>query len=122
MVSFTQPGEGSDALWAAFAKDLDRASVTKFFATGMGPAEVTSVQRKMVAEVLKRRRLPAVAVTDDRLLRAMVTALSWLGVDIKAFSWAEMPEAAEFLKIPPVFATEVINTVEMLRQGKVKPK
>jgi hypothetical protein len=64
----------------------------------------------MVAEVLRSRNIPTAAVTDERLVRGLITAVSWLGVDIKPFAWSEVHNAVTYLKVPSIFADKVYET------------
>jgi hypothetical protein len=110
MVSFTRPGkEGPDALWQTFAKDLSKG-IGRYLATSVGTVEVTSVQRKLVADVLRNRNIPTAAVTDERLVRGLITAVAWLGADIKPFAWADLHGAIEYLRVPSIFSDKAHET------------
>ena len=74
ILSFTRPGLTDDALWIAFAKDLRNAKVSKYVGAAVGVIDVTSVQRKIVADALRERKLPVAAISDERLVRGMITA------------------------------------------------
>ncbi|HEX2573402.1 MAG TPA: hypothetical protein VH877_27885 [Polyangia bacterium] len=101
MISCATAGAVPDGVWAAYVKDLSEKRFTKHLATAVGAVELTSVQRKSASEAIKRREVPVAVVTDDRLVRGIVTAVSWLGVDIKAFSWGEVRPALRHLRVPP---------------------
>jgi hypothetical protein len=118
MVSLTRPGQSADAVWHAFAKDLSSKGVAKYLGTAIGTAEVNSVQRKIVADVLMRRNIPVAAVTDDRIVRGLITAVSWMGVNIKAFGWAELREAILHLRVPQGKVEQVIQAVNGLRDAQ----
>lgn len=115
VISFTDLGPSQDAVWCAFAQDLTTKGVTRYLALSVGAVSVTSVQRKIVADALKRRNIPTAAVTDDRLVRGLVTAVAWLGVNIKPFAWSELTSAVEFLKIPPEKVDRVVAAAMQLR-------
>lgn len=95
----TNEGQIPDNVWEQFVTDLRTKHINKYIATNVGYVEVTSTQRKKIVEVLKEKSIPVVVVTDDRLVRGMVTAVSWLGVKIKSFSWEEINGAMEHLSI-----------------------
>ncbi len=117
MVSFTTSGFISDARWAAFVEDLEGKAVTRMICSTVGDVEVTSVQRKLAAEVSKSRALPIAVVTDAKLVRGMVTAVSWLGVDIKAFSWIDVSAALKHLKVTTATQSSAIAVIERFRRG-----
>jgi hypothetical protein len=117
MVTFTGPGFISDTLWAEFVDDLKNKPVTKMICTTVGDVEVTSVQRKLASEAAKSKKLPIAVVTDSGLVRGMVTAVSWLGVDIKAFPWVEVPQALRHLQIAEVTYARAMTTIERFRRG-----
>lgn len=114
MISVTLPGPSDDSVWRAFARDLSTKGVTKYLGTAVGTVEVNSVQRRIVADALKLRRTPCAAVTDDKVVRGFITAVSWMGVDIRAFSWSDLRAAAEFLRVPPENVDKMIEAVTKL--------
>ncbi|WP_156339075.1 hypothetical protein [Chondromyces crocatus] len=115
VISFTDLGPSQDAVWHAFAKDLMTKGINRYLATSLGAVQVNSVQRKITADALKKRNIPTAAVTDDRLVRGLVTAVAWLGVNIKPFAWSELREAALFLKVPATKVDRIIEAAVRLR-------
>ena len=120
VISFTEVGPSRDAVWHAFVNDLISRRVTKYLATSIGSVNVNSVQRKIVSEALKQRNVAVAAVTDDRLVRGLVTAVAWLGVNIKPFSWSEIGEAVNYLNISPAKTERIIRAAIQLREGATK--
>lgn len=111
ILSFTRPGPTDDALWNAFAKDLRNSKVSKYVGAAVGVIDVTSVQRKIVADALRERKLPVAAISDERLVRGMITAVAWLGANIKPFAWSELQQATDYLGIPQETASKVIEAM-----------
>jgi hypothetical protein len=101
IISCATAGAVPDGVWASYVKDLHEKKFSRHLATAVGAVELTSVQRKSASEAVKRRNVPVAVVTDDRLVRGIVTAVSWLGVDIKAFSWGEVRPALQHLQVRP---------------------
>lgn len=99
MVVFHRPGTTVDSQWHAFAKDVVARGVNRMLALSLGPVQMTSVQRKISGDVLRSRNVRVAGIADDRLTRGIVTAVSWMGVNIKAFSWAELDEAIKYLEV-----------------------
>jgi hypothetical protein len=79
--------------WEGFIRDLIRHDVKRIFALVVGPATLSTHQSRHGADTFKARNIEAVVVTDQRLTRGIVTALSWLGVNIEGFAWVELDRA-----------------------------
>ena len=93
LISLTQSGPISDARWKQFLDDFRSSGVQYVLGTSVGSVDVNSVQRKSVAELLKGKRIAV--VTDHRIARGIVTALGWLGLDIKSFDWPSLIAATD---------------------------
>ncbi len=117
MISFTTEGPIDNDVWTQFLNDLKTKPVKKYLSMAMGNVEATSVQRKMNIEVTRSRKIPVAVVTDERLVRGMVTAASWLGVDIKAFDWDEVKEALDYLQVSHLMDERVRQTIEDLKKA-----
>lgn len=97
LVTFSTAGEISDTDWDGFMKDLDRTAITKYLGVSVGVVHANSVKRKQGSEILTRRKISSAIVTDETLVRGLVTAVSWLGVDMKAFAWTDLGRAIHYL-------------------------
>jgi hypothetical protein len=116
VVAFTTEGDFlPDDVWDRFVADVKNKSVDKYLATALGAVKASSVQRKKIADVVKEKGIPIGVVSDDRLIRGMVTAVSWLGVDVKAFSWAELEAAVVYLKMPAIMTNHVRMAIDGLK-------
>ncbi len=116
VVCFTTSGAIRDDVWNGFVKDMSLKQVTKCLSLAVGDIDVTSVQRKAVSDVAKARAIGTAVVTDAKLVRGMVTAVSWLGVDIKAFPWTGVKEALKHLKVTPATERLALETVHRFRR------
>jgi hypothetical protein len=75
-----------------------------------------------VFETLKRKGVQIAIVTDEKVVRGIVTAASWVGVDAKAYSWTELRDAIKHLGIPPESTERVVAAVNHLRiSGHKRP-
>src|SRR6185503_12133140 len=83
----------------------------------IGAGELTSVQRTTATEILKKRGIIMAVVRDEQLVRGMVTAASWMGAKIKAFSWTGLDDALDYLKVSPEMADRVKGIVNSLRRA-----
>jgi hypothetical protein len=100
-----------DVQWKAFAKDLQTKHVSKFLQGVVGSVEVSTVQRNLVVDILKARKIQTVVITDERLVRGMITAASWAGADIKGFSWADVQKAVQAVTESSASAEKVLTTL-----------
>ncbi len=105
----------SDEDWREFAKALRTETYSKYLSATMGKVSTTSTQRKEGADILKRRGVPNAVVTDDALVRGMVTAVSWLGVQISAFSWADTRAAMQYLHTTGAQGERALEALTKLR-------
>lgn len=118
-INFTSKGPVSEADFAEWRRRLVEPGVKHFLSGAMGTVELTSTQRREAAGIAKERRIRTAVVTDDRVGRGLVTAVSWLGADIAAFSWDELERAAEFLRVPPSERRRVADILFALRRAEV---
>lgn len=90
MVTQTVPGPITDELYInQFVGDLKASNARVIFSVSMGSTPLTATQRKAAADVMRDKQLMAVVVTDSRMTRGVITAVSWLGANAKAFGWED---------------------------------
>jgi hypothetical protein len=122
VVTITRPGNSDDSVWKDFAKDVETKKVTRCLGGAIGNAALTSVQRKIVADALKKNHVKVAAISEDRLVRGVITAVSWLGVDIKAFDWSQVREAAIYLDVPEAKIARAVETLMLLKNKPIARK
>jgi len=91
----------SDRDWARYLDQVEShgvESTMQLVATEGG--EPTARQRRELAEVVQGRWVPVVVLSNNRRIRATVTALSWFNRRIKAFPPADLRDAIDYLEIP----------------------
>jgi hypothetical protein len=121
-IHHTTAGPIPDSVYDLFVKDLKSKPYTKFLGSSTGAAEVTSLQRKSASEALRARNIPSAVITDERLVRGIVTAASWLGVNIKSFSWTEARDAIKHLGVAREHEDRVLDALTALRTGTEETK
>jgi len=99
LIAFGTSGPISDRDWDGFFKQLQNPQVKRHLGATIGAIETNSVQRKAASNVLKVRKIPVVVVTSASIVRGIVTAVSWLGVDIKAFDWPDLQKGMDSLGV-----------------------
>ena len=115
LISCATQGLFEAATWDALVKDLNTKPIRKYLVATLGTAELTSVQRKQVSEVLVRKKIGVAVVTDQPIVRHLVTAVSWLGVDVRAFPWTEVRQAAQHLGATGMQEERVLDALAELR-------
>lgn len=115
LITFSTAGTVSAPVWDDFIKYVEKAPITRFIGTSIGSLEVSSVQRKQIADIVKRRNIPLAVVTDEKLVRGIATAASWLGVNIRAFSWVELRQAIRHLNVKQPMEDVVYQEIMELR-------
>jgi hypothetical protein len=98
MVLFNSPGELPDDGLNRFFTELRSAPTTKLLAASVGVVVVNGKQRKKCADELHTKGVTVAVVTDERIVRGIVTAVAWLGLQsARSFAWAELQNAVRFL-------------------------
>jgi hypothetical protein len=119
LVAHATEGPVDNGLYNRFVEDMRTQDIKAYLAGTTGSAELTSVQRKAASEVLKDRGIRTFIVTDSRIVRGIVTAASWLGVNAQSFSWNEIDSAVaaigDILNLDPAERQSVLRTVNELR-------
>ena len=109
LVSFSLPGVIPDKVWDDFVKDLGRQRIVGCLVLCIGAVDVNSIQRKTAGDAVLQRKLPVVVVTDDRVVRGLVTAVGWLGVQIDSFSWSQLDGAVNKLRVSPATSSRCVE-------------
>jgi hypothetical protein len=92
----------SDAEWVRYVSELeargDELGEIRLLIIP-GNAAPSAKQRKRASECARGLRLRAAIVSDALIVRSIVTALGWFGVNIRAFDAAHTPDAYAFLSL-----------------------
>jgi hypothetical protein len=80
----------------------------------LGAVELTSVQRSQLTEVLKGKRIAG--LTENAVARGVITALSWFGLQIRAWSWNKTSEAFDYLELPEAQRATALELLQLLRE------
>lgn len=114
-ISCTSRGDMPNERWSEYLDDLRAKRVTRVLGAAVGSLSLTSAQRKQASEIMEELHITSAGVTDESIVRGFVTALSWVGVNIKAFSWAELRQAISYLKVPSALAERAFQVAHELR-------
>lgn len=92
---------------------------TLVFSDGGGP---NAAQRKMANDVLKGRPTPIAVVTNNFVMRGVITALQWFNPQCRAFMPNAAGEALKFLGIPQGKYEMIVNIARELQKDLKVPK
>lgn len=101
LIVLSGTGSVPDDQWQGMHAAMNEEAVRVYLGVSVGSVHLTRAQRQEGAETVKRRKLLAVVVTDERLVRGVVTAVRWLGADVNAFPLDELDQALEFVNLGP---------------------
>ncbi len=99
--------------WNAYIEELSSDKVERLlvFTDGVGP---NAAQRDRMHKRLSRD-FPTAVVTPSLIARGIVTAISWLGREIRAFRPDELDDAIEYLRVVDRDRDKVLRTALGLR-------
>lgn len=117
LVSFATEGSLNTKEWDELIHDLSTKLVRKYLVTTVGSGELNSLQRRQIAEVFSKKRIGVAVVTDQSIIRHIVTGISWLGVDIKPFPWKDIRLAIRHLGVSGVHEDRLIQIVNDLKKS-----
>ncbi len=117
MVSFYRAGPIPDDVWQDYCDTIASPPCRKVLATSIGAVEVSAPQRRQVSDALKRSGVSVAVVTDEPIVRGLMTAVSWLGrVDVKAFPWHKVADAFRHLHPSGITEKQVLDLVDEVRR------
>jgi hypothetical protein len=94
-------------------RGLDYENIRMLVVTeGGGP---TPRQRSVMTKALGGRQMRNAVVSDDMLIRGIVTALSWFNPKIRSFRSDDLEGAMRYLGLPPARFDEVRDEVAVLQ-------
>lgn len=108
-------GDVPNERWLEYMEALRTCRVTRILASTVGPVNLTSLQRKQASEIADQLQITSAVVTDEQIVRGFMTALSWVGVKIKGFSWEDLDQAIQYLQVPSALVDRVVQTAKEQR-------
>jgi hypothetical protein len=105
-----------DAELGAYLAELAKRDVvgTRVFVLTDGGG-LTAKQRKELNDVLGGRQQMCAVVSNDAIVRGIVTALAWFNRSIKSFPPSQVEEALLYLKVPRDEFFQVQAQIKRLR-------
>jgi hypothetical protein len=119
LISLSLPGSVRADRWAAFIRTVQAADPPVVIGLGLGAVEINTNQRREISSLLRQKR--SVVIVDHPIARGITTALSWLGMPLKGFSWKQVYEAAKHLDAKGLETEEVVDMVRRLCQEGIDP-
>lgn len=114
MLGVSTPGVIRDEVWSKFLEDLAAEDYKHYIGCSIGILEVSAVQRKQAAQALRHNKVAVAVITDDVLVRGVVTAASWLGANTKSFAWKDFDRALQRFDLSD-HKSEIMQVVNDLR-------
>ena len=115
MVNVNTAGNMGDELWSEFVAELGADDYKVYIGASLGILEVSAAQRKDAAAALRNNGVAVAIITDDVLVRGVVTAVSWLGANVKSFAWKDIERALVRLGVGGQ-KDEILALVDELKQ------
>lgn len=109
IITMSANGEIAEKPWNDFIQDLRTKAVTRWLSANIGTVEVSSLQRKAAIDIMNERGILASVITDDRIVRGIVTAASWFGAKATPFSWDNLKDGVVKLDIREPTLTQVVD-------------
>lgn len=106
LLNFTT-GVVSDDVWHRYLEDVRKSDIRVNLAFSTPSGSLTALQRKSASDLLKSKNIRAVVLTDNAMVRGVVTALTWLGTNICAYSYADLEKALADVAAPPAVEKEI---------------
>lgn len=111
IISFSHQGQIPKDVWSGYIEALRTKTLKHSISVTWGAVNVDSLQRKAAAEAVKVNNVPVTVIANDRLTRGLVTAVSWLGANIRAFSWDQVDQALEGVPASDSERTELARLI-----------
>jgi len=91
----------NDREWDESLEAMAAAQIKKLIVVlaDSGQVHMSSARRKRTAEVMKTLGCKQVVLTNHSLSRGLITAMAWLGSDVRAFHPRDIAKAKEYLAL-----------------------
>lgn len=116
LVVCATPGTISDASFDPLLEEIRaNRNIDACLATSLGAQKMTVIQRTDAAQLLRDRAFKTVVLTDSRVTRGILTAISWFGGDISARALDDVDGGLDALELRGSRRTAVREVAERLR-------
>jgi len=119
LVAFARSGTVSKDRFQEYMDAVRKRNIVYMLSITEGSAIIDSVQRKAAADLAKEQSIRIAVIIDSAITRGLVTALSWLGVNMKSFSPDQLPDAVKYLSVPGIELEHIAAMVKHLRDTTV---
>jgi hypothetical protein len=80
-----------------------------------GASELTISQRATLIDVVRHQNMRVAVMTDSHIARAILTAFTWLGLDMRAFPDSDVKHAAAYLALTDSELQRVLEQIAWMR-------
>lgn len=116
MFTRTLSGEIADEDWYKFLDEL-KNGIRVVFAVSHGDVAPSATQRRDAAKILSDHKITAIVLTDSRVSRGILTAMSWFGANVVAFPWSELQRATEAASDSPDVRQQLVTSATNFRKS-----
>lgn len=106
-----------DEDWKPFVADVSAAEAMPRMLVIAGPGKLDPDQRHFVREIYDRFSMRIGVLADSRLARGVLTALSWFGVEAKAFPAHDLAGVLSYLERDQLRAKAVAELSACMSPG-----
>lgn len=114
-VFYGGPGHFTEDIYQRWYRDLTQSGVKRYLGGTAKGFRITGQQRNHGRSFFLDNRVIFATVTDDPIVRGFATAARWFGVDVWAYTWANLSQATAHLGLDRVEAERAEATLLRLQ-------
>jgi hypothetical protein len=115
VVHADMPPDDEDWTRMIVVRDANRVKIRGTLVIAQPRASLSAAQRADVAGFMKSTGTSVAVVTDSALIRGVARAVAFLGVQVRAFSPAEVNDALQFLLVPQARHAHMLHRIDAMR-------
>jgi hypothetical protein len=115
VVHADMPPDAQDWARMTVVRNANRAKIRGILVIAEPRASLSAAQRADVAQFINSTGTSVAVVTDSALIRGVARAVGFLGVQVRAFSPAEVPAALQFLLVPQARHADMLRRIDAMR-------
>lgn len=115
LITFSVEGQIPDTRMITLYEEMRSAKPKAVLGLSVRRVTLTSLQRKRAKEEFSGFS-KNVVVLDDPITRGIITAVGWLGLNVKSFAWSGLREACEHVAPSGLNGDQVSQALEEIRR------
>jgi hypothetical protein len=110
----------ASADWSEFMAEVRTHAGIRGVVIFANNSRLTPLQRAEIQSWYEEHKVRGALVTDSVMMRGIVTAMNWFGVDMRAFSPDNTDDAMDFVKVPVSGKAEALLLLRKLENAVSK--